>query len=563
VSRRRRTSTRGVLMVVFLGCLLAAAAYGIRQYRPIPSSTQDSARLAEIRSLEPLRRGRIRTHVLDLSGTKARAEAGVPDTIRYSLQAPAWHVEDAEIRGFLTGDMKYDFNQGTAYHMRVGRRFAGPFDGLYELKRGLARWSLPTFPPGARVLAAAVSFWVQGHDQKSPLAKKDVPALHLYAYPVRDTWVEGRGGRKRDSFSPASPGEVTWKDARSGEEPWPSPGGLELRGNGYADPPLAAATVTVGDRLVTLGSPELAAHVAQRASEGKTLDLMLKLDDDGEDRRGTEIGIMTSEFGDLHEARPKRPRLDLVVVAPGRNLGGTEWFTIEPGQDRVLPPTAHPGRTVLLAAEIEASDGEVEPGISVRGGTGAPGEDSTWNALVAPVERRWDWSQFRIQSPSHRVALGDSVTIQLREFWVRPGPRNRQLPELALVAPSGDLHRQAFRPVDGEVYRISFRPEEPGLWRYGWSFRTIATQPAGAHRGEGVFQVMLPGVGATSEMASFREWGNRLIEDLGKKRLSDRSAQVRVNALCRWAAAYGPRASAAERTEMDRVVREARARLSR
>lgn len=86
--------------------------------------------------------------------------------------------------------------------------------------------------------------------------------------------------------------------------------------------------------------------------------------------------------------------------------------------------------------------------------------------------------------------------------------------------------------------------------------------PAGSHDGEGVFYVMLPdrGVGGTPRVLA---WGRDLVEGLKRDRFSTASAQVRVNALCRWAAFNAAGAGAPERAEIERLVAEARAELSR
>ncbi|HEU5310543.1 MAG TPA: hypothetical protein VFV24_03725, partial [Candidatus Eisenbacteria bacterium] len=397
-----------------------------------------------------------------------------------------------------------------------------------------------------------------------PLATgQESGGLHLYAYPIDGRWVEGAGGEKRDNFSPASPGEVTWKDARSGVEPWPAPGGLGPGKDGYAHSALAMALIRGDERTVLLGGPALAAHVASRASEGRTLDLLLKLDDGEEDRLGTEIGLMTSEFGDEHDAHSKRPRLDVVVALPQGGSSRIEGFTIEPGQDHRLDPVLHRGSTVLLAADLEAADGGVPPGIFVRGGAGEPSESTAWVPLTSPVERRWDWSQFLVRSPMTRLPIGDSLEIRLREFWVRPGPRERQVPELVLVSPSGELQRLAGHPGEGDEYRLPIRPEEPGLWRYGWSFRPTPNRPPESHRGEGLFYVSLPGPEDPGASARVERWSQELLRALRAGRVSKASAQAQVNALCRWVATRAASAPSSERPALDRMVRETRAALAK
>ncbi|HEX7077593.1 MAG TPA: hypothetical protein VF363_04170 [Candidatus Eisenbacteria bacterium] len=563
---RRLASPREAFAAAILAVLLfLAALYAVRQVRPIPTTRQTPGRIQELRDLDPQRSATVRIRAIE-PAPPARADSMI--LVRYSLASPASRVEDAEIRGLLAGEIKYDFNQGSANHMRVGRRFAGPSRGLYELKRALVRWELPRLPEGSRVVSAEATFWIESFDLGSPLARKGAPvALHLYAYPIDQEWVQGEGGKRKDNFSSAARGEVSWTDVRSQEgPPWPSPGALEPAETGvggYLSAPVAVAAISGSDRPLALSGAALTSHVAACERQGRPLDLLLKLDDVEEDRPGTEISLLTSEFGDVHDARSKRPRLDLVVEVPGRDFGREEPVVVEPGGERILAPVEHRGRTVLLAAEVSDAGGAIPAGVFLRGGLGAPSPDSSWQPLTLPVERRWDWSQVKIASPPWRVPLGTTAQIALREFWVQPGPRRRQLPELVLVAPSGTVRRIRGEVASGDEYRLSFRPTEPGLWRYGWSFRTTPSRPPAGHEGEGLFYVTLPGQGGASELADMRSWVAELVaENRGAPPL-DADAEQKVDALCRWAASYSRGATPEERSEAERLVEEARASLGR
>jgi hypothetical protein len=251
------------------------------------------------------------------------------------------------------------------------------------------------------------------------------------------------------------------------------------------------------------------------------------------------------------------------VEVPGRDVGHREPFTVESGAQHLLAPAEHRGRTVLLAADVSDADGSIPPGLFLRGGLGAPSPDSSWQPFTVPVERRWDWSQVKIVSPPWRVPLGTTVGIALREFWVLPGPRERQLPELVLVAPSGRLYRPRGRVGPGDEYQFSFQPKEPELWRYGWSFRSTPSRPPESHQGEGLFYVALQGQGNGSELEGIRSWVAELKSEIRQAPRYDAAAEIKADALCRWVAAYSRAASPADRREAERLVEEVRAALAK
>ena len=102
----------------------------------IPSSTHAPQWVEEISSLTVARSGRL--SVLSLYPGRRNQEDN-SERLTYVISAFQDRVEDTEIRGFLDGTVKHHYNQGTAYHMRVGRRYSGALGGEYELKRALLR----------------------------------------------------------------------------------------------------------------------------------------------------------------------------------------------------------------------------------------------------------------------------------------------------------------------------------------------------------------------------------------------------------------------------------------
>ena len=82
---------------------------------------------------------------------RVQAEGWRRGEVTYRIASEKYPVTDTEIRGLLDGTVKHHYNQGTAYHMRLGRRYSGSFDGQFELKRALVRWPLPPLAEGGRV----------------------------------------------------------------------------------------------------------------------------------------------------------------------------------------------------------------------------------------------------------------------------------------------------------------------------------------------------------------------------------------------------------------------------
>jgi hypothetical protein len=517
-----------------------------------PTIRHTAARVKEISQLDIQRVGRVRVTAAYLDGG---GTASGTTRVRYSLVAPASIVEDTDIRGYLDGKVKYPYNQGTSYHMRVGRRYGGPSRARrFELKRGLVRWALPELPPEARIVSAKASFWIEAFMVDSPLAGDDpLQPLHLYAYPTDVNWVAGAGGIDKDDLSRAAPGEASWMEARVDEESWPAPGALEPNDEDplvrYKFGPVALGTITRDDTMLTIGGPKLARYVSESSDRG-SVDLLLKLDDQEEDRWGTETGILSSNFGDDKDVVSKRPRLEIEVELPYPVLTIEDDFVLEAGMAHVTSVIEHPGRTVLLAAAIEPAE-RIPPAAFVRGGDREVSvEDAEWEPLDSPIVRRWDWSQVMVSSPRHRVGWGENFVLEILETWVQPGPRVEQAPEMVLIAPSGRLLKIDADSVSRQRYRVEFRPDEFGLWRYGWTFRPRPNRPLGGHQGEGVFY--LGQATGTAEAEMLEDLADFLVEKLRFTRGSDRAMQPNVNGFYRWVARFA-RQGPAEQQTADRL----------
>lgn len=518
-----------------------------------PNQEQTDERVREIASMTVQRTGSLRITVVPYGALGD----GETVEVRYSLRGPFAAVEDTDIRGFRDGTVKYDYNQGTAYHLRVGRRYGGLYNGQLELKRSLIRWRLPSLPPRAHVSAARVSLYIEAFLLNSPLAGGGLTKpLHLFAYPADSGWAAGAGGRTRNDFSSAAPGEATWTEARSGEVAWAEPGALRA-----GTEPVGLGLLARGDSSLVMEGPRLTEYVQWSYSRNRALDLLFKLEDEEEDRFGTELGIFSSQFGDNRDAFSRRPCLDMTVELPGPASSYTENFVLEPGMAHVSAVFKHEAGRVLLAAETD-DGGSLEremvgPAIFARGGpSDLPPDSAEWKRLWHPIAVDWDWSQFKVSVPPNLVSWGDTFSVNLLETWVQPGPREKQTPELALVAPSGAVHRVRGRATAGLRYEMKFRPMELGLWRYGWSFRPTPTRPLGGHEGEGVFYVM-PSFGHDG-LRRLKEFAGRLVRWTRQTGPATPALQTNVDGFVRWATGVS-QSDAEQATTVDSLIAEVRA----
>lgn len=559
--RKHRRLIYTLALLVMAALVISLFSDGLQRAWKRTQQRQTDSRLALLKKLDVQRQGTVNISRIFLD----HPIQGAPrqySQVKYRLRHPASAVEDTDIRGFLDGSVKYPFNQGTSYHMRVGRRMSGPYNNVFELKRSLVRWALPEIPQAAIVSDTKLRFWIEGFSSNSPLSRSDLKSkpLHLFVYGLKSDWVAGQGGVNRDSFSQAAQGEANWNESRVGISVWDSPGAL-LPGEGR---PIGMQTIIEDDGLIVITSPQLNQFLVKNIFDSQELNILLKLGDEEENRWGTEIGILSSEFGSRQDIRSKRPRLDFVLSLPYENRKQNWHFTLEAGAEDIMAVARHEGEHVMISTHFEKErHGEsaitlAEPNIYVRGGRDDEEGYGEWERLDNPVIRRWDWSQIKISLRPYSISLGMNFSLSLLETWVKPGPRDKQRPELVLIAPSGQIHKVEGEP-QGLHYIMTFRPDEPGLWRYGWSFLPRPQSPPNSHQGEGLFYVATP-VGE-EEGTALRAYADYLIQALAHKISADKYDQYRINAFTRWAARFAAQGKA-EKSLSEQLVRQVRAEVN-
>ncbi len=512
---------------------------------PSPESSSSYETLAQ---LDLSRSGRVVLRVVQLD-SYVPAQRG--PVVTYRIRSPRERVEDTEIRGMLDGTVKYPFNQATAYHMRVGRRYDGLYRGEFELKRSLLRFPVPVSARGAQALDAELTVWVESLDPESPL-RRDPRPVHAYLYPLDQPWTPGAGGTERNSFSPAAPGETSWTAAGEGERLWPAPGALPPRvgGEPSAVTPVAVALLQGEDAVVFHGEA-LRRWVERRLREADTVDFLIKLDDDEEDRWGTELALLTSEFGDANDALLRRPVLELRLRLAHPVEQREQPYVIEAGGVWLWRAEKLPPGRLEISVEVVPDGSGVPPQVWIRGGPIGL-DEATWQP-AARAEGAWGWVEARLGAP--QLTLGEQLRVELLETWVAPGPRQEQRPEMVLLAPSGRRHRVQGVPIDALRYRIAFEPDEPGLWRYAWSFLPRPQSLPGSHEGRGLVYVHL--LRAGFGLPEFERAAEAFAAAVRNKDRTDPRDQVRFNALVRAAAAlaYRDPAQATRAREILEAVR--------
>ncbi len=486
-----------------------------------------------LKALDVQRSGYVRVRVFDLTGQQVGFPVSSQDPVaHYALRSPVTAVWDTDIRGFLDGEVKYPFNQATAYHMRVGRRYNGEIRGEYELKRSLIRWQLPPLPSAARVVSAAITLNVEPALTDSPPLQE----LHFYLYPLGEEWSPGYGGVDRNSFSPAAPGEVTWNEARTGEEPWPAPGALAVNGQEpaayYQVQPLATAHWRRGQAELVFQGPRLAEYIDRVKQQGRaSINVLVKLDDTEEDAWGTETGIFTSDFGDDKDFPSKRPKLDLWLGGMTPVIDERYPFVLEAGMRSAEYTVSLPGGRSLVAVEIEPTEPmQAPPEIWVQ--TGPPsGEQGEWERYVSPLVTEEGSLTIQLNTALNAVEWGDPFQIDLLETWVQPGPRSEQVPEILLLAPSGRLYRVLGTPVSDVAYQIVAQPREVGLWRYLWSFAPMPVTPPNGHVGTGLFFVTI--TPSAANVQRLNAFAAHVEQELQSVPVYDLGVQQQINALVR------------------------------
>jgi len=245
-------------------------------------------------------------------------------------------------------------------------------------------------------------------------------------------------------------------------------------------------------------------YIQQQIRDGGNLDVIFKLDDEEEDRWGTEIGFFSSDFGDDKDIPDKRPRLELNLEIPYPVSEASRSYSLKSGKEKAWPVQRHKGAKLLLAANFPGDSIDngknpdaVNPDIWVRGGKGDVDENAPWVQLRNPLKVEWDWSQFKISARPTPVQWGFEMILNLPEYWVTA--RYQNLPRMLLLSPSGKVRETwgLVTPTDAYTYRIAFRPDEPGLWRYMWFFLPTREVRLHTHENRGMFyaaQPMLPPV---------------------------------------------------------------------
>jgi hypothetical protein len=413
--------------------------------------------------------------------------------------------DDVEIRGFLDGQVKFERNVATQYHVRVGCEGSKPVGGRYEVMRVLERWDVSALPKDARVISVRLVLHQEDCRRFPHRYPLRWPA-DFYLYEVRKPWGPGRGGVGRDNLSRPERGDAWWIEARAGEQAWREPGcGYASDESPEADrsvEPLAWARIeSPADELCFTG-PGLARHVERALAATGQLSLLLKASGTDEALPGSVKTFFSGEFGD--DLNPRlRPRLEVEWTAPCLTFE-RRAFAIEPGSQVLLRPRfeAVPEDSVL-AASLEARAGaageDLTPEVTAEGWlpAGAPvGGETPLGPIDLRVPARGSPTRdfgIRVSAAVNPVVAGSSVEIRILETWRPQVTRPEDLSvSFRFTAPSLRTFNIHGSYAGDHVYAAALRPDEPGVWSYAWRTRPDARFEE--QRGEGRFSVV-PGDG--------------------------------------------------------------------
>jgi hypothetical protein len=413
---------------------------------------------------------------------------------------------DTEIRGFTDGDVKFERNVATQYHVRIGCEGSKPTGGRYEVMRVLERWDVSALPPYATVETARLI-----------LVQEDTGAFpHRYAlrwpvdfllHEVVKSWGPGRGGVSRDNQSLPERGDAWWRDARAGELPWQAAGcGFASDSDPRADrrqEPLAWARLESPAEDLVFTGPRLARQIERAVRERKPLDLILAASAMDEALPGSVKTFFSREFGDdWNPAR--RPRLEVewrapaawieerqFVLTPGESIDIRPGPVLASGEEVTIAVSAaldggHPAS--LLHPEAFATGFEAAPG-----GPGAvaasPGLVGAYSLEVPLTGAPRDGFAVTWSAAVHAVTAGEPVSISILETWTPDVEHVDKLKvQFLFTAPSGRTIELAARHRQHHLYECEFTPDELGAWSFSW--RTQPDRRFQPQEGSGLFAVV-------------------------------------------------------------------------
>jgi hypothetical protein len=390
-------------------------------------------------------------------------------------------MTDVEIRGFLDGQVKFERNVATQYHMRIGCETSKPVQGRYEVMRVLARWDLSALPENATITGARIEF----HQEDTSSFPHRYPLrwpVDFYLYEVRKPWNAGRGGRELDNRSPPEPGDAWWLEAKAGELAWQEAGcsfsSDEHPSADRASHPLAHMRLSSPQESLVFSGPRLVGHIEALAPQKKTLDVLIKASKLDEEVPGSIKTFFSREFGD--DFTPdRRPCLEVEWQAPA--LWVEEWpFVLEPEETYALKPS-EPLRavdkvTLCASVRIDASPGGdwVQPEVHAAGWCSEGRRAVSPFSLELPLHGLpGDGFEIRISTATNQVRAGERIFISLLETWAPLVERPEDLiVRFQFISPSGRLLSVTARHVGQYRYVADFLPDEIGIWSYSWKART-------------------------------------------------------------------------------------------
>lgn len=443
----------GILVLV---CVAALAALAILKWIREPAKI-DAGIILDVSAHAKAAHG---TLIVSVYGDRAGELSPLTHRTTYVNGPDYAGMEDNDLRGFLDGFYKYDWNSPTQIHVRMGRRARAPRHGELEIFRIAHRWDDIELPAASAINAAQIDFLVE----YGPPYPVDV-----FLYEVKKDWSPGEGGVERNNVSTRSSGEAWWLDTAYEKESWGLPGaGFASDTHPDADTgamPLASASYAPGNPAIHFSSPELTRYISERISAHEPLRFLMKLSDDHEDSPGSVLGVYSGNHGDTRNIE-RRPRLLIEWHNPTEIRHLEKRVLLEHGRSIALEPLAIDGAR-FVSISFEPEEDFERPTIEIRNGDKR--ESSDWRKTTSPLRVNGKELDIRLRAARDIVELGRAFESQLRDTWVISGTPEAQVVPWHFESPSG-RETVVNAEYQGDYrWTVRFLPKEIGRWRYWWT----------------------------------------------------------------------------------------------
>lgn len=379
-------------------------------------------------------------------------------------------MEDNDIRGYLSGDFRYKWNQATQIHVRVGRRRKKFTDNNIELFRMLQRWEPIKLPRQANITDAKLRIGVE-------IPSKMPVVLHLFN--LNKDWEPGEGGIERNNNSEPKEGEVWWVERAAKKEKWGAPGaGLASDTIPNADTPaqpLATAYYQLADDFISFQSPQLASYINARIQQKKPLLFLIRLSKEGEDTQSSVLNIYSANYDHEKYLGNRRPQLTLDWTSESAAKTITKDINLDYLELSQIEGIPVDGFDFIDVSYQKKSDDRLTPTIQLRGYDKAG--VTLWMDASNPMDvSEWQKIDLRVIAAESPVFEGSTFSTRYRDTWIYHFDLGDKPFKWIFISPSGARHAFQAEKAEDFYWKINFEPDETGRWHYYWTHLFYGTE---------------------------------------------------------------------------------------